>query len=179
MKLLKVSLLLSLLFLFTACCHQSGTGRHDISSCTDTSSMNWHALSIEELREKLCKVFLPEKELKNLQAYIFQTYNELLENKAKKIGISVNEKTQKKLKDSIGEKYNRKYFDNLKASFMRDLTKNDIVLALNFYHSPAGQKFLELSPGIVSKTMDALNTNLSTWLPKEIDEILRKSQAGE
>lgn len=142
-------------------------------------SENWEALSPEELGSKLSEVMLPEEEFKKLEAAIFQTGMGLMAAQAQGAGVSINDEVQKELKDSITEKYSREFFaGHMRDGSMKELDKDALILVLNFYHTPAGQKFLELSPKIIQATMSAVQTDLSSWLPKTVDALVSKLKNG-
>lgn len=140
---------------------------------------DWSALSVEDLGSKLSEVMLPEEEFVKLEAAIFQTAMGLMMAQAQGAGITVNDEAQKELKESINQKYSRKYFADMNASSMKELSKEDLILILGFYHTTAGQKFLELSPKIIQTTMSAVQTDLSAWLPKTVDALVAKLKGGK
>lgn len=140
---------------------------------------DWSKLSVEELGSKLSEVMLPEEEFVKLEAAIFQTAMGLMMAQAQGAGINVSDEAQKELKDSINEKYSRKYFADMNASSMKELSKEDLMLILDFYHTTAGQKFLELSPKIIQTTMSAVQADLSAWLPKTVDALVAKLKSGK
>lgn len=139
---------------------------------------DWSALSVEDLGSKLSEVMLPEDEFVKLEGAIFQTAMGLMMAQAQGAGITVNDDAQKELKDSINEKYSRKYFADMNASSMKELSKEDLILILNFYHTAAGQKFLELSPKIIQTTMSAVQADLSKWLPETVGALVAKLKGG-
>lgn len=142
-------------------------------------SEDWSKLSVEELGSKLSEVMLPEEEFVKLEGAIFQTAMGLMMAQAQGAGITVTDEAQKELKDSINQKYSRKYFADMNANSMKELSKEDLILILSFYHTSAGQKFLELSPKIIQTTMTAVQTDLSAWLPKTVDALVAKLKTGK
>lgn len=141
-------------------------------------SEDWSKLSVDELGSKLSEVMLPEEEFVKLEGAIFQTAMGLMMAQAQGAGITVTDEAQKELKDSINQKYSRKYFADMNASSMKELSKEDLMLILSFYHTSAGQKFLELSPKIIQTTMTAVQADLSAWLPKTVDALVAKLKTG-
>lgn len=158
-----------------------GTKLNKGPSIADASGKHedWSALSVDELGAKLSEVMLPEDEFVKLEGAIFQTAMGLMMAQAQGAGITVTDDIQKELKDSINEKYSRKYFADMNASSMKELSKDDLILILGFYHTTAGQKFLELSPKIIQTTMAAVQADLSAWLPKTVDALVTKLKTGK
>lgn len=134
--------------------------------------------SVEELSEQLSLVMLPEEEFLKLEAAIYQTGMGLLMAQAQGAGVPVSEENQAEFKKNIGEKYSRKYFSDMNATSMKELTKADLVSILSYYNTESGQKFLKLSPKIIQATMQAVQADLSSWLPKTVDAFVAKIKDG-
>jgi hypothetical protein len=134
--------------------------------------------SIEELGERLSEFMLPENEFTKLQAAILQAGLGLFMSQAQTAGIQLNEDMQKELKDEIDKKYDRKFFASLNAGSMKELSKDELISIIAFYHTEAGKKFLEMSPKIIQNTMTQVQTDLSAWLPKTVETLVAKLKDG-
>lgn len=139
---------------------------------------NLSGLSIDELAGKLSNFMLPEDEFSKLGSAIFQTAMGLFMQQAQQAGVEVNEAAQQDLKKSIDDKYSRKYFADMNANSMKELSKEDLIAINSFYNTDAGQKFLKLSPKIIQSTMQAVQADLTQWLPKTVDELVAKYKGG-
>jgi hypothetical protein len=135
--------------------------------------------SIEELSQKLSEVMLPENEFNKLESAIFQAGMGLFMAQSQAAGLTVNDEMQAKLKKVINDKYNRKYFSDMNAGSMTDLSKEDLIAVISFYHTTAGQKFLEMSPKIIQTTMSNVQADLSAWLPKTVEALVAELKGGD
>lgn len=138
----------------------------------------WSNKSLDELSASLSDVMLPEDEYNKLGDAIFQSAMGLFMAQAQSAGIAVNETAEGELKKSIDAKYSRKFFTDMNASSMKELSHEDLVAILGFYHTESGQKFLKLSPKIIENTMTSIQADLSKWLPTAVDTVVAKLKAG-
>jgi hypothetical protein len=61
---------------------------------------------------------------------------------------------------------------------MKDLSKEELIAIISFYNTESGQKFLKLSPKIIQTTMQAVQADLSSWLPTTVDNLVAKLKGG-
>lgn len=135
--------------------------------------------SLDELSASLSDIMLPEDEYNKLGDAIFQSAMGLFMAQAQSSGITVNEAAESELKKSINAKYSRKFFTDMNASSMKELSLEDLVAIIGFYHTESGQKFLKLSPKIIENTMTSIQTDLSKWLPTAVDSVVAKLKSEE
>lgn len=134
----------------------------------------WAGKSNEELTASLSEIMLPEEEFSKLGDAIYQTAMGLLMAQAQNSGLEVTQATEQELKNSIEQKYNRQFFASQNASAMKDLSKDELVAILSFYNTPAGAKFLKLSPKIIESTMTTTQNDLQQWLPTTVENLVSK-----
>lgn len=134
--------------------------------------------NLDELGVQLSDIMLPKDEYDKLGGAILQSAMGLFMAQAQGAGISVDEKATEELKKKIDDKYTRKYFTDINAVSMKELSKEDLISILSFYATDAGQKFLKLSPEIIQKTMNTVQTDLSQWLPVAVNEVVAKLKNG-
>lgn len=135
--------------------------------------------SLEELSQKLSEVMLPEEEFNKLETAILNAATGLFMAQSQAAGVTVTDEHKQELKKSINEKYNRDYFAKMNATSMTELSKEDLIGIISFYHTEAGKKFLQLSPKIIQSTMSNVQTDLSAWLPKTVEALVAKVKGGD
>jgi len=135
--------------------------------------------SIDELTNNLSEIMLPEEEFSKLSDAIYQTAMGLLMAQAQGSGLEVTQATEQELKSSIDKKYSRQFFASQNAGAMKDLTKEELVAILSFYNTPAGSKFLKLSPKIIEGTMTSTQTDLQQWLPTTVEALVSKLKGSK
>jgi hypothetical protein len=140
--------------------------------------VNWNEKSNEELGASLSELMLPEDEFNNLQAAIYQTGAGILMAQAQGAGLTPSDADKEELKKGIEDKYSREFFASMNADSMKELTKPEFITILSFYNTEAGQKFLRLSPKMIKSTMAAVQSDLSSWLPKTVDGLVAKLKGG-
>lgn len=134
--------------------------------------------SVEELSAKLSEVMLPENEFSKLESAISQAGVGLLMAQSQAAGLTASEDMQNELKKNLAEKYNRKYFSDLNSESMKDLTKEELIAIINFYHTEAGKKFLEKSPQIIQATMAKVQADIGSNLPTMVTSLVEKHKNG-
>lgn len=139
----------------------------------------WDGKSVDELTTSLSEIMLPEEEYNKLGDAIYQTAMGLLMAQAQNSGIEVTQATEQELKNSIEKKYSRQFFASQNAGAMKELSKDELVSILSFYNTPAGAKFLKLSPKIIEGTMSSTQTDLQQWLPSTVEALVSKLRGNK
>jgi hypothetical protein len=157
-------------------------GGFAIDKSNNTAAVGINDLSqknVEELHELLSQFVLPENEFVKLESAIMQAGMGLLMAQSQNQNATITDEVRKNLETAIKEKYNRKYFSDMNSSSMNDLTKDEMVNIIGFYNTDSGKKFLETSPKIIQATMSNVQTDVSTWLPKTVGNLIAKATGKE
>lgn len=124
---------------------------------------------VDALFEDLSLVMLPQDEYEKLISAIEQTALGLLNAKAKDSNAQITPAMEEALKNRVKQKYSRQFFTSISSDIVKQLNKDELVKILYFYSSTAGKKIRELTPEVISKTMGAVQSDITVWLPEAVN----------
>lgn len=123
--------------------------------------------------EELSKTMLPQEQYEQMIGQIVENGRAMAQMKIDQDKLKADPKKEgDKIEKALKSTFTYKYFIDLNIKTMKEsLNDKELEQILAFYETPAGKKWVQHTPKIISQTMQSVQKDLQEKMPKLVEAI--------